>query len=152
MKKLRIYADTSVFGGCFDEEFSEISTQFFQEVSAGKYSLIVSDTTLTELDEAPEFVQNVFGRLSDEDFEFVYYNEEVKNLRDAYIDAGILTQIWQNDAEHIAQASVADVDVLVSWNFKHIVNFQKIKRFQAINLLHGYRQIQIYSPWEVIEL
>jgi len=152
VKKLRIYADTSVFGGCFDEEFSEISTQFFQEVSAGKYSLIVSDTTLTELDEAPEFVQNVFGRLSDEDFEFVYYNEEVKNLRDAYIDAGILTQIWQNDAEHIAQASVADVDVLVSWNFKHIVNFQKIKRFQAINLLHGYRQIQIYSPWEVIEL
>jgi len=62
-----------------------------------------------------------------------------------------VTQSSRSDAEHIASASVADVDFVVSWNFKHIVHYDKISGYQAVNLLNGYRQIRIYSPREVIE-
>lgn len=50
---------------------------------------------------------------------------------------------------HIALATVADIDVLVSWNFKHIVRLDKIRIFNAVNLELGYKQLQIYSPREV---
>lgn len=50
---------------------------------------------------------------------------------------------------HIALATVADVDLLVSWNFKHIVRFDKIRLFNAVNLEQGYKPLAIHSPREV---
>lgn len=60
-----------------------------------------------------------------------------------------ITPKYHNDGIHIALATVAEVDVLVSWNFRHIVNFNKIRLFNAVNMEQGYKQIQIYSPREV---
>lgn len=81
----------------------------------------------------------------------IEFSDEILNLRDAYLAAGILSQNSEADAEHIASASVADVDFVVSWNFKHIVHFEKITGYQAVNLLKGYKEIRIYSPKEVVE-
>jgi len=71
-------------------------------------------------------------------------------LQQAYIAEGILTETWYDDALHVALATVAECNVIVSWNFKHIVNFRKIPLFNAVNMLKGYRQIAIHSPLEVI--
>ena len=70
---------------------------------------------------------------------------------DAYLKAGILRQEARADAEHIAAASVADVDFVISWNFKHVVLYEKISGYQAINLMNSYKEIRIYSPKEVVE-
>lgn len=151
MKQLRIYCDTSVFGGCFDKEFTEESRRLFRDIEGGKFILVISATVLAELDRAPQTVQEVLASLPDERVELIEFSDEVAQLRDAYIKAGVVTPSSRSDAEHIASASVADVDFVVSWNFKHIVHYDKISGYQAVNLLNGYRQIKIYSPREVIE-
>lgn len=151
MKQLKIYADTSVFGGCFDEEFKEESIMLFDEVKNGKFILVISTTTVAELDKAPERVQKVLRDLPLPRVELIEFSKEIAFLRDEYLNAGILDAAYKADAEHIASASVADVDFVVSWNFKHIVHYEKIAGFQAVNLLKGYKAIRIYSPREVVE-
>jgi len=150
-KRLRIYADTSVFGGCFDETFSVDSRKFFQEVRDGKFLLVVSEITLFELTEAPAEIREILTCLDPESVEIVEAAEEIAALRDAYIEAKVLGKSSVRDATHVAAASVAAVDIIVSWNFKHIVHFEKIRGFHAVNLVKGYRLVEIYSPREVIE-
>ncbi len=116
MKKLVIYADTSVFGGCFDEEFQEESRMFFAEIAKGKFKLVISTTTLGELDRAPQNVQKVLVDLPPKTVEIIEYSEEIGFLRDEYIKAGVVGLTSKADAEHIAAATVAEVDILVSWN------------------------------------
>lgn len=151
-RTLRIYADTSVFGGCFDEEFAVPSLRLFEEIRVRRFKLVVSQTTLNELARAPTQVRSILGGLPADLVETMESSEEVLQLRDAYLGAGIVAAGSLLDAEHIAAASVADVDLIVSWNFKHIVHFEKIRGYHAINLLRGYSQIPIHSPTEVIEL
>jgi hypothetical protein len=151
MKRLRVYADTSVFGGCFDPEFEAASTAFFREVAAGRFKLLVGEMTGRELGGAPENVRKVLREIAPEKLEAVAPCEEIARLRDAYIAAGVLGAGSLADAEHVAAASVAEADILVSWNFKHIVHFDKIAGFQAVNLVHGYKPLRIYSPREVVE-
>ena len=150
MKKLRIYLDTSVFGGCFDDEFSEDSLSLFNEIKKGKFTLVVSTTILRELDKAPDFVQQVLPDLPSSCIELINYSDQIGNLRDEYLKAGVVGSSCKADAEHVASASVAEVDFIVSWNFKHIVHYDKINGYQAINLLNGYKPISIYSQKELI--
>ena len=84
--------------------------------------------------------------------EFIEYSDEIGELRDAYIKAEVIGVVNKYDAEHIVSATVADVDFVISWNFKHIVHFDKINGYQAVNLFKGYKPIRIYSPKEVVEL
>lgn len=151
MDRLRIYADTSVFGGCFDKEFSKSSEKLFSEIASGRFVLVVSSTTLAELAGAPFRVQQVLTQLPPGLVEVFRLSPEVHELRDAYIGAGVLGASSLRDAEHIACATVAGVDMIVSWNFKHIVHFEKIRGYHGVNLLKGYSPIPIYSPMEVIE-
>lgn len=151
MKKLRIYADTSVFGGCFDDEFSEDSKAFFNDIKAGKFILTVSPTILRELNNAPDFVQKVLADLPANSIELLEYSDEIGFLRNEYLKADVVSNACKADAEHVASASIAVVDFIISWNFKHIVHYDKISGYQAVNLLNGYKPINIYSPKEVIE-
>ena len=150
MKTLRVYADTSVFGGCFDEEFATASRKLFEEVRGGRFLLVVSDTTLTELDGAPPQVQAVLAGIPVECVELVPNSEESRTLRDAYIEARMVGRDPVNDAGHIAIATVASVDIVLRWNFKHIVHFEKIRGYEGVNTLNGYRSPKIYSPREVV--
>jgi len=151
MKQFRVYADTSVFGGCFDDEFAEESKSLFSDIKAGKFVLVISSTTLGELERAPDYVQKVLTELPSENMEIIEFCDEIARLRDAYLEARIVEPAAKADAEHIASASVADVDFVVSWNFKHIVHYEKIAGYQAINLINGYKEIRMYSPKEVVE-
>lgn len=151
MKRLRIYVDTSVFGGCFDSEFSSDSRKLFSEIGSGRFLLVVSRTTLDEINDAPKQVQQVLGDLPEECVEILEPCDEIERLAQAYIDAGIIGAAYEADARHIAAASIAQADMVVSWNFKHIVHYEKIRGYQAINMLNGYESIRIFSPKEVIE-
>ena len=149
-KIYRVYADTSVFGGCFEEGVRKASLTFFDHVRRGRFVLIVSDMTLLELREAPAQVRDILASLPPEAVERMPLSEEIEELRDAYLSAGILGPSCVEDAEHIASATVADVDFAVSWNFKHIVHVDKISGYQGVNLLKGYPPIRIFSPPEVV--
>lgn len=152
MKRPRVYADTSVFGGCFDIEFADERSAFFRLLEETKTILVISEVRLREIRDAPKTVKDFLAGLSEEHVERVYTTQEVENLANAYLDNGILPKGSLRDALHIAAASVAEVDLIVSWNFKHLVNFRRIRGFHAINLLNGYNAIPIHSPKAVMEL
>jgi len=152
LRQLRIYADTSVFGGCFDEVFAEDSRKLFEEIKAGRFLVVLSGTVLRELQKAPEHILKLVSDIPQESMEIIEYSEEIESLRDAYLDAGVVGPASLLDAEHIASATVAAVDLIVSWNLKHIVHFEKIRGYHAVNLLLGYHSIPIHSPKEVIEI
>jgi len=146
---LRVYIDTSVIGGCLDEEFSPWSNILFEEFRAGLKIPVVSDITMQEIEMAPLEVQKVVESVSDK-LESVLLDREAAVLAKAYLDEKIITDKYLLDAQHIALASIEKVDVLVSWNFKHIVNLNRIRLYNSVNLKKGYALIDIRSPREVI--
>ncbi|MEZ4662678.1 MAG: hypothetical protein R2911_34455 [Caldilineaceae bacterium] len=149
MKKQRIYIDTSVIGGCFDNEFATWSEGLMRDFAQGNFIPVTSELIATEIADAPAFVQDKFAELLSIEHEMLTVTDESLVLAAVYQERKILTPKFHNDGIHIALATVAEVDVMVSWNFKHIVNFNKIRLFNAANLEQGYRQIQIYTPREV---
>ncbi|KAM3090927.1 type II toxin-antitoxin system VapC family toxin [Phormidesmis sp. 146-35] len=149
IRTLRVYADTSVFGGVFDEEFDTASQIFFQQVQAGRFQLITSPIVQAEIESAPEEVRLFFNQML-AIAELIDVSEQALQLRKAYLDAGIVTPKSATDALHVALATVASCALIVSWNFKHIVRFDKVPLYRAVNTLNGYAEIGIYSPLEVI--
>ena len=148
--KPHIYTDTSVIGGVYDLEFTEWSGKIITEFEKGNKIIVISDLTLRELDEAPNQVKNVLNRIPDRNKEFIELNDEAKKLAKKYITEGDISNKYLVDAQHIAIATVYKVDVVVSWNFRHIVNLNKIRTYNSINLKYGYHQIEIRSPREVL--
>src|SRR2546427_4132011 len=90
VRKLRVYADTSVFGGCFDPEFDVESLKFFDEVQQGRFTVVISDVTVEELQPAPEEVRQVLATLPSEHIELLEGSDEAETLRQAYLDAGVV--------------------------------------------------------------
>jgi predicted nucleic acid-binding protein len=149
MKVLRVYIDTSVVGGCFDPEFAPWSNGLVRDFQEGRFLPVVSEVVATELELAPEAVKAKWGEILDLSPELLDITEEATVLAASYAERGALPEKFRNDMLHIALATVADVDVLVSWNFKHIVRLEKIRVFNAVSLELGYKPLQIYSPREV---
>jgi len=149
-KQIRVYADTSVFGGIFDEEFDRASKRFFQEVLSNKFVLVTSELVRQEISAGPERVQQYFEEMLAY-CEIAEIERQALELQRAYLKEEILSERYATDALHVALATVANVKMIVSWNFKHIVNFKKIPLYNAVNKLNGFDDIEIYSPLEVIE-
>lgn len=150
MKTLRIYLDTSVIGGCFDPEFQEWSEALMDDFRRGRYIPVISDVTAKEIEPAPDFVRELYNELLTFSVEVINVEENTLSLVQHYRDRSVLNQRFMNDMLHIALATIAEVDVLVSWNFKHIVRLDKIRLFNSVNLQQGYKLLNIYSPREVI--
>ncbi|GHT10197.1 hypothetical protein AGMMS4956_01160 [Bacteroidia bacterium] len=150
--KQRIYIDTSVIGGYFDVEFETASQQLFERIANKEFDVYFSEINETELLNAPQRVKDIKNLIPADCFHFIEITEETKALALQYIFEGALGQASRNDAYHIALSSANKIDCLISWNFKHIVNFDKIKLFNAINLRFGYPLIDIRSPLEFLKL
>ncbi len=148
--KPRIYLDTSVLGGYFDAEFETASRKLFSEICQGKFSAVISDMVEEELAMAPERVQNLIKTEGSIKFEILNECDETLRLAHAYSKAGIVGKTYFDDCRHVAIATFYNVDLLVSWNFKHIVQYDKIRQFNAVNMLNGFKPIEIRSPMEVI--
>jgi tryptophan 2,3-dioxygenase len=150
MKQLRVYVDTSVIGGCCDQEFERESRLLLAMAARGEVVLIVSDVLSEELELAPERVRDVLAEVPAGNLELVTVSPEAAALRDAYLEAEVVKPDHAYDAYHVALATVAKADLIVSWNFKHIVHFEKIRGFNAVNLREGYLAIDIRSPRELV--
>jgi predicted nucleic acid-binding protein len=148
--KQKVYIDTSVIGGCFDIEFKEWSSQLFEEFKNGKKIAVLSDITLDELENARSEVRNHIKVIPDKFITYLTNDDETEDLADKYIKGGAIPKKSYEDALHIAIATVNKIDVLVSWNFKHIVNLDRIRKYNAINLMNGYPIIEIRNPREIL--
>ncbi len=147
--KQRIYVDTSVVGGYFDDEFSADTILFFDRVINGEIIVIISDILEAELLRAPEFVKELLTTIPKEQIENIRLSPEATELADKYIEAKVVGKTSRADCQHIAIATLCKADVLVSWNFKHIVNLDRIRGYNGINYQLGYSMIEIRTPKEI---
>jgi predicted nucleic acid-binding protein len=148
-KPMRIYVDTSVFGGAFDAEFEEASRRFFDLARSGEFRLVISSIVSDELTDAPEPVREFFRELGN-CVEVVKIDDAAVDLQTAYLDAHIVGPRWDADALHVAVATVSGCSAIVSWNFKHIVNFRRIPLYNGMSLANGFAAIAIHTPQEVV--
>ena len=149
--KLRVYADTSVIGGCDDDEFSRPSRQLIDRFVRGDMTLALSSLTLRELEAAPKHVRDILRAVPPHHTEIVDLSDEAEKLAARYIERGAISPGMLADALHIAVATVAGVDVLVSWNFKHMVNLSRIQVYNGVNRDMGYAILDIRTPREICD-
>lgn len=150
-RKWRLYLDTSVFGGCFDaaEGWDVDSLRVIGYLLTGKAELVTSDVVEKELVSAPEKVGELYKGVPEECIRRVPLTKEAEDLAEAYLAAGVVGRRWIEDCQHVALATLAGADAIVSWNFKHIVRMDRIRGFNAVNVAEGHAMMQIISPKEV---
>ena len=148
--KQRFYFDTSVFGGVFDSEFEEDSLVLFERVKLGQIICVYSNLTESEISKAPERVKQFFIEIKDEHKEKVFLTPEALKLAQKYVEEEVVGATSLDDCLHIATATLNKVDLLVSWNFKHIVNVYRIRGYNSVNLRLGYTSLNIHSPKEIV--
>jgi len=146
-KIMTLFLDTSVIGGYFDKEFERDTILLFEKIKAGEYRAFVSTSVMTELKKAPERVKNILEEL---DCELIEVIPEYEALADEYIKEKVVGETSRDDCVHIATATINNIDVLVSWNFKHIVNIQRIRGYNSVNMNNGYKPLEIRTPKEVM--
>ena len=148
--KQRFYFDTSVFGGVFDSEFEQETLILFERVKLGQIMCVYSDLTISELSKAPSRVRSFLENLENEFKEKIFVTSESLLLAETYVDEKVVGETSLDDCLHIAMATINKVDILVSWNFKHIVNVYRIRGYNSINLRLGYSHLNIHSPKEIV--
>jgi predicted nucleic acid-binding protein len=150
MKRQRIYIDTSIVGGFFDEKFEKETKMLFQRLENKEFIFVISDLLFDELEEAPPRVRQLLDNYDKNLFEEIVSTNEVKELANKYIAEKVEGKTSLDDCKHIALATINKVDILASWNFKHIVNIVRIKGYNAVNLKNGYQSLEIRNPKDLI--
>lgn len=145
----KVYIDTSVFGGYFDTEFSADTIPFFEKIISLNIEVIVSEVLDTEIYKAPSFIIDFFETLKN--VTRVDLTDKAKRLAEKYIEEKVVGRTSLADCQHIALATIHNVDVLASWNFKHIVNLERIRGYNSINIRQGYKMIEIRTPKEIFD-
>jgi len=146
----RIYIDTSIVGGFFDEEFEKETKLLFQRLEDREVVFVVSTVLTEELEKAPENVRTLLDGYDGDCFEKVALTDEARELANQYIAENVVGKTSLDDCRHIALATINKVDVLVSWNFKHIVNLDRIRGYNAVNLKNGYFTLEIRNPKDLV--
>lgn len=149
MKKQKIYIDTSVIGGYYDKEFDKWSKGLISDFENEIFIPVLSEVVETEIEDAPSKVKKIYEKIVELNCEIIEITDEAIELANLYQKKRILTPKYFDDGLHIALATINKIDLLVSWNFKHIVHFDKIRLFNSVNIEIGYKSIEIFSPREV---
>lgn len=156
MKKLKLYIETSVWNFLFADDAPEKKTateRFFKEVEAGKYEIFISGVVEEEMRLAPDEKRKMLYRLIERyDPVLLEEDEEVQYLAEMYVGNGVLSKKHFNDLLHLAYASVNGMNALISWNQSHLVKMKTHDLGNATNRMHGYHDIHIRTPQEVIEI
>lgn len=147
----RIYLDTSVFGGYFDSEFEIWTKILFNKIAEGEYRVVYSKLVDIELSNAPEKVKKLVKNLSIYQLELVQISNEAILLADQYLKENVVGKTSRSDCLHIALATLNNVDILASWNFKHIVNVNRIRGYNSVNYKFGHKILEIRTPREILE-
>ncbi|MCL2141728.1 MAG: hypothetical protein FWH46_02450 [Methanimicrococcus sp.] len=147
----RIYIDTSVVGGFFDHAFAADTKALFDRLEKKEIVFVISSVLKQELKNAPKRVHELLDKYDNDCFEHVLLTQEAIELADYYIAEKVVGKTCVEDCRHIAVATLNKVDVLASWNFKHIVNLDKIKGYNSVNMKYGYANLEIRNPKELIK-
>jgi predicted nucleic acid-binding protein len=147
----KIYIDTSIIGGYFDDEFSVETKALFERLENKELVFVISSVLMQELQKAPKNVQTLLGKYDKSCFEYVELSSEAIELADKYITEQVVDKTSIDDCRHIAIATIYKADVLASWNFRHIVNLERIKGYNGVNLKYGYSVIEIRNPRELLK-
>ena len=150
MKRQRIYIDTSIVGGFYDAEFEKETKLLFKRLENKEVVFVISEVLTDELEDAPERVRTLLNNYNYDCFEKVPLTDEAKELAEKYIAEKVVGETSLDDCRHIAVATINNVDVLASWNFKHIVNLARIRGYNAVNLKNDYKILEIRNPKELI--
>lgn len=148
MKRQRIYLDTSVFGGYYDEEFSIHTISLFKQIGERRFQVLLSSITLMELEKEPIDVQSLVDILPPQNVELFEVSDAALRLANKYIQEKVIGDKNLNDCLHISLATIKNADFLISWNFKHVVNVNRIRAYNVVNLREGYDTLDIRSPRE----
>lgn len=148
MKRQRIYLDTSVFGGYYDEEFSIHTILLFNQIGEGRFQVLLSSITLMELEKEPIDVQSLVDILPPQNVELFEVSDAALRLANKFIQEKVIGDKNLNDCLHISLATIKNADFLISWNFKHVVNVNRIRGYNVVNLREGYDTLDIRSPRE----
>jgi predicted nucleic acid-binding protein len=146
----KIYIDTSIVGGYFDDEFSTDTQALFKRLENKEIIFMISSVLQQELQKAPNNVRELLDKYNSDCFEYIELTKEAIDLAEKYIDEKVVGKASVEDCRHIALATVNKADVLVSWNFKHIVNLDRIKGYNGVNLKYGYSVMEIRTPKELL--
>jgi hypothetical protein len=146
----RFYLDTSVIGGVFDSEFEEHSTILMEKVNLGQIIAVISEVTESEIMEARKEIRDFYTSLPKNNIEFVEITKDSVLLADSYIKDKVVGKTSRNDCLHISIATINRVDILVSWNFKYIVNIYRIRGYNSVNIKLGYPVLEIRSPKDIV--
>lgn len=138
-----------MIGSCLAPEFAEDSRRVLSLVQSGHLLALISSMVVAELKGAPEVVRHVLTSLPAHAVNVVDLTEEVLQLRDAYIEGGVVGRSSLGDATHVVAATIARADAILSWNFRHIARLDRIKQYNQVNLSNGYGILTILSPREV---
>jgi len=154
MHKLRLYLDTSVIGAIYDSEDNHrvtVTNEVLAQIrKQHEFQGFVSNILIEEVERAPEDIRaGLKDLVKTGNFEILYENDECAVLAGEYIRRGILSKRYRDDARHIAVAVVHDIDTIVTWNCRHMANLSKKRLVNGVNLIMGYRQIDIVTPLEV---
>ncbi|UPK67202.1 hypothetical protein [Chitinophaga filiformis] len=151
---LKVYVDTSVIGGCFDQKFRKDSLRLFEDFKAGRKMMVYSDVVYKEIEQGRDGKNHLLRKFHEvpEEYKLGYkQNEEVKLLAEKYLQKNILTGKSSKDAVHVATGTIFEVDVIASWNFRHIVYKRKIKLYNETNIEFGYKPILIKTPEYILK-
>lgn len=150
---MRLYFDTSVLGALTDVEDERrlaVTRELLQSVADGVHEGIISNVVEEELEMAPaDLREAIIRQISVIEFELSIEDEESRALFGEYLKMRVVPVRYRNDLRHVAVATIAHVDALVSWNFRHLVNVKTRRAVHAVNLRLGYPLIEIVSPEEV---
>ena len=155
MRVPKIYLETSVFNFCFADDApdkKQDTLKLFDEIRAGMYLPYTSAYVVQELTRADEPKQSqMVALIGEHDMRFIEQSDTIRTLAGIYVAEGIIPEKHLTDALHIAAATVNDLDIIASYNFKHIVKRKTVTMTEVVNLREGYKRIGIFSPTEVIE-
>jgi len=154
MRKLKLYLDTSVWSFFFADDAPEkmdVTKEFFNLVRQGQYEVFISAVVVKEISDAPEPKRSQLGELIKTcPVAELEITEEADELAKSYMDKGIVPGKKEDDALHVAIATVAEMDALVTWNFQHLANLRKAELFHSVSLEMGYfKKLEIVTPMEV---
>ncbi len=151
MKKTKVYLDTSFINYLvatrLPEKMRETQDLWDVFVSGDRFEVVISEIVDKELQSCYEPKRGrLYDRISETDHDFIELTEEIVALANHYVEYGVLDRANFNDLLHIAAATVGECKLIVSWNFRHFVNFATMDRVNAVNLIEGYNPIRIVSP------